>query len=259
MNTGIQDAYNLAWKLALVDAGVGRPALLESYHEERHPVARALLTETDMGTRVSLWRSRAGREAFGALMKLLTGLRPVRRRMVASAMEISVAYPNSPIVGEHRASVLDASLAHDDQSENPSLADFREFSAAPEPGERAPDVDLVEGGLYDLLRGTAHDLLLFDGMAPTPEGYANLSSIARSVRERWGEHIRVHTVVPMADPPALVASDPSLILDPDRALHARYGGSAECLYLVRPDGYVGFRAQPADGAKLLEHLQTYLA
>ena len=47
MNTGLQDAYNLGWKLALVIAGAGREALLDSYEMERIPVAQRLLGTTD--------------------------------------------------------------------------------------------------------------------------------------------------------------------------------------------------------------------
>jgi 2-polyprenyl-6-methoxyphenol hydroxylase-like FAD-dependent oxidoreductase len=47
MNTGLQDAYNLAWKLALVTAGRAGEALLDSYEAERIPVARRLLNTTD--------------------------------------------------------------------------------------------------------------------------------------------------------------------------------------------------------------------
>ena len=47
MNTGLQDAYNLAWKLALVVAGRAGATLLDSYEEERVPVARRLLNTTD--------------------------------------------------------------------------------------------------------------------------------------------------------------------------------------------------------------------
>ena len=47
MNTGLQDAYNLGWKLALVISGRAGPALLDSYESERIPVARRLLSTTD--------------------------------------------------------------------------------------------------------------------------------------------------------------------------------------------------------------------
>ena len=46
MNTGLQDAYNLAWKLALVVKGRADPALLDSYEQERIPVAQRLLLKT---------------------------------------------------------------------------------------------------------------------------------------------------------------------------------------------------------------------
>jgi len=36
-----------------------------------------------------------------------------------------------------------------------------------------------------------------------------------------------------------------LILDPERSLHYRYGAETECMYLIRPDGYVGYRSEPA--------------
>jgi 2-polyprenyl-6-methoxyphenol hydroxylase-like FAD-dependent oxidoreductase len=47
MNTGLQDAYNLGWKLALVVSGAADAALLDSYEDERIPVARRLLSTTD--------------------------------------------------------------------------------------------------------------------------------------------------------------------------------------------------------------------
>ena len=47
MNTGLQDAYNLAWKIALVVNGTAKESLLNTYHEERNPVAESLLKTTD--------------------------------------------------------------------------------------------------------------------------------------------------------------------------------------------------------------------
>ena len=52
MNTGLQDAYNLAWKLALVVKGQAAETLLETYEEERMPVAQRLLNTTDRAFRL---------------------------------------------------------------------------------------------------------------------------------------------------------------------------------------------------------------
>jgi hypothetical protein len=52
MNTGLQDAYNPAWKLALVASGRADPALLDSYEDERIPIARRLLNTTDRAFRL---------------------------------------------------------------------------------------------------------------------------------------------------------------------------------------------------------------
>lgn len=49
MNTGLQDAHNLAWKLAFVLKGIANPALLDTYNEERLPFAQSLLNFTDKG------------------------------------------------------------------------------------------------------------------------------------------------------------------------------------------------------------------
>jgi hypothetical protein len=49
-----------------------------------------------------------------------------------------------------------------------------------------------------------------------------------------------------------------VLLDPDGETHRRYGATAEALYLVRPDGYVGLRAQPASEEVLLRYLRRVL-
>ena len=56
MNTGLQDAYNLGWKLALVVSGRASPALLDSYEDERIPVAERLLSTTDRHVRLVVSR-----------------------------------------------------------------------------------------------------------------------------------------------------------------------------------------------------------
>jgi 2-polyprenyl-6-methoxyphenol hydroxylase-like FAD-dependent oxidoreductase len=57
MNTGIQDAANLAWKLALVLGGQAPDSLLDSYERERRPVAREVISTADRLTRLATMRA----------------------------------------------------------------------------------------------------------------------------------------------------------------------------------------------------------
>ena len=142
--------------------------------------------------------------------------------------------------------------------EGPTVADWVELrQRAPQPGDRAPDVRIDDSTqLVDLLRHERSTLLLFDGAAPTPEGYANLAGIARRVRERWDAAVRGWIVIPRRARPAHLEGEPNVLLDVRGALHRRYGAGSECLYLIRPDGYVGFRSQPAIAKALEAHLAS---
>jgi len=267
MNTGIQDAYNLAWKLALVTRGAARESLLDSYEAERQPIAKALLDTTDAamrGMEVAIGlRSPIATALRNQLISLVTSTSLLRTRMSRTVSMLDVSYPDSPIVKQDRIPVWQANVTSSTSTEKPSLADWAAFGDAPAPGHRAVDapLDSVPGRRHvlDLLRGTRHVLFLFDGAAPTAAGYRNLQSIGTQVRERFGSWVDVHLVVPYAERPAELAWDGSLILDRSGAFHQRYGARSECLYLVRPDGYVAYRCQPASGDSLLAYLGTIFA
>jgi putative polyketide hydroxylase len=56
LNTGVQDVHNLAWKLAAVLRGAAAPSLLDTYHDERQPIGRAV-TEQSLANAISMGRS----------------------------------------------------------------------------------------------------------------------------------------------------------------------------------------------------------
>lgn len=257
MNTSIQDAYNLAWKLVGVCRGAANPELLDSYETERRPIARAVLWDTDFQTRVATWRNARGQDTLMELVRLGTKLPFVRRRFIASELEVAVHYRHSPVVAEHRGSKLGRPLFHN-PDEVASLFDMHRFAVAPQPGDRAPDVLLSDGKtLFELLSTTmSHVLLLFDGTSTTVAGYDNLIGIAKEVRFRWSAQIRVLNVVLAATAQSPETEPGSVLLDPEGLLHHRYGATAECLYLIRPDGYIGFRSGHADQNALLDYLNN---
>ncbi len=257
MNMGIQDAYNLGWKLALVLRGAGQPAILDSYEAERRPIAAGIVKTTDRGTRAALrmlaLRSPILTKLRGQFVSFVADLGVLQGQIMQTLGQVRVGYPDSPIVAEHHSSVWTAELGSR-KDERPRLSDWMQFADGPGPGRRVPDLELADGTLLDLLQGTTHTLFLFDGSAATSAGYANLDSIAERVMRRYGDLVRIHVVVPSAERPADLRWS-HVLLDPESALHAHFGCGSEGLYLIRPDGYVGFRSQPADEPALLRYLE----
>ena len=104
MNTGIQDAVNLAWKLALVVHKKSPDSLLNSYNEEREPVAKMVLTLTDRLTRMATLQGALGQQLRNALLPILTGIHLVEDRIAETMAEIGIHYRRSSIVsGKDRA------------------------------------------------------------------------------------------------------------------------------------------------------------
>ena len=98
MNTGLQDACNLAWKLALVTRGAPE-SLLDTYHDERWPLAQRLLHTTDNAFRVVVGRSAPLRwlrlQLFPRLAPRLLGRPAVRRRLFGLVSQIALHYRDS--------------------------------------------------------------------------------------------------------------------------------------------------------------------
>lgn len=100
MNTGMQDAFNLAWKLALVCRGsCDDEQLLESYSIERSAVGEMVLTDSGRLTALATLRNHAAQFVRNLVGHVLLGLAPVRDAMVNSMSEIAISYKHSPLNG----------------------------------------------------------------------------------------------------------------------------------------------------------------
>ena len=199
MNTGLQDAYNLAWKLALVVSGRAGAGLLDSYEEERIPVAERLLSTTDRMFSLIVSDSRlAGlfrTRIVARMVAFAMGFARIRKLAFRTISQIGIRYPDS---------TLSETL--------PGLP-----KTAPHAGDRFPwlRLKLMPNGptedLFGKLDDTRFTLLLF-GQTP-PAGMPDL-----------GDLLRIHSV----------PNDPTN----DREL-ARAQIPQPSFYLLRPDGHVG--------------------
>jgi 2-polyprenyl-6-methoxyphenol hydroxylase-like FAD-dependent oxidoreductase len=218
MNTGIQDAYNLAWKLALVLKASAPKVLLDSYEAERRPVGVEVVA-----------RTRAATESYGRE----SGGKPDR----LADTQIRVSYRGTDWVRDD-AKDLDA--------------------AVPEAGDRAPDAGgLTRHGigfplrLFDVLRGTKHVLVAHFVGVDVRQSVADLAAWAQQTRSQLGSRLRI----------VAIAAEGGISDQPDIAvLHDRQGAFADAYglqgasFLVRPDGYIGWRGPSWRDAGLLSHL-----
>lgn len=264
MNTGIQDAWNLAWKLALVVSERASDALLDTYHEERHAVGLMTLRDTHLATRLSQLKNPVLRELRDVFSASLSSTRAFPRWMAEATGELRIRLPSSRIVRAERDSILMADVMDVPELERPSVAQWVEFGSAPGAGHRAPertfggDEANVPAGFYSLLCSGRQLVLLFDGSKATAEGYENLAKIADLLRARFGMSVDPRLVVPTRQVPESLRARDDILFDPSGDLHCGFGARAECCYVIRPDGYIGYRAQPARQDGLLAYLSEVL-
>ena len=243
MNTGMQDTWNLAWKLALVQTGRARPSLLDSYSQERGKVGEMVLRNAARLTRVATLRNPIGQFFRNRVVGLLGHLSAFRRGFVRNLSELNIHYPHSPLNGESRGTSWTAESVH--------------------PGDRFPDTRLRESGtdqehrLLSVLRGPQHNLLLLPATVDAAV-LATLSDIRQRVETTYPNLIRVHLIVPGDSLSAVRDGFASVWLDSENSVRQLLGARETALALLRPDGYLGYRGQPPSWEGLHEYLDRSL-
>ena len=219
MNTGLQDAYNLAWKLALVVAGKADASLVESYAAERKPIAEWLLHNTDRGFRLvvsdgalaGLLRT----EVLARVASIAMSLKRVQARAFRTVSQTGIHYRGGPL----------------------SKAAGALPRTAPQAGDRFPWLKLALGtdasvlDLYETLDDLHFHLFVF--------GQTARIELPPSVRAL----VTVHAVRDQAA---------------NTAELARAGIPQPSFYLVRPDGYVGLCGGTLDADSIASYFHETL-
>jgi len=97
MNTGMQDAFNLAWKLALVIEGAAKPALLDSYSRERSAVGDLVLKNAGRLTELATLRNPLLQDIRNTVMRFAAGFPQIQHKVADQLCEMDIGYPDSPL------------------------------------------------------------------------------------------------------------------------------------------------------------------
>lgn len=187
MNTGLQDAWNLAWKLRFALAGWAGDALLDSYSSERHAVVQAVIRNTDVLTRVVATRKPWLVRLRNQAIRTLTRLPAFRAKFVATLSGLGVRYASG-------------ARAADEPIEHPSQTLFRILGQ----GYVLLIPPRLEPSAFEVLSTRYTDCLTVVPARDTtsrirlvrPDGYLAYEAPARADRERAireiGRRLAVH-------------------------------------------------------------------
>lgn len=231
MNTGIQDSYNLGWKLANVIKGKMKPGLLETYHSERYPIAQKVLARSSMMTRLFTTQNLFLRLLRNIILRMVTHSHFISKKILGVLSELAIAYPIS-------------NLTCEDQPNNPG----------PKAGERILDVYLnktTEDRLLNYLRGPKPSFVFFSGVLKDDRN-DKLVELLIQMREKYQNSMHYYIA---ATRPLAATEGITVIIDSEQCLHRKYQVTLPTLYFIRPDKYIGYRGLLSQKENLIAYLK----
>lgn len=218
MNTGIQDAANLGWKLAYALNGIGDPALLlDSYEAERRPIARDVIDAAAQKQHLAFGSSTIGRIVKDIAITILGNIPAVQKKLQVELSETEVVYRGGPLV---------------------ELAGPPRRAKRTEVGARARDAMLVDPAtgrqtpLWPRLSELRHTLLLFER--------GDEAIATNAITEGTGDRLQILHIDPRCDP--------------KHEVRDRYRMRGPGWVLIRPDQVVAARGEGADLTTLNRYL-----
>ncbi|KAJ3980573.1 monooxygenase [Lentinula detonsa] len=226
MNSGIQDSFNLAWKLALVEKGSAPESILKSYSDERTPVIASMLNMTTELFRKELAPKPGQRKDFVRGPELL---------------QLGINYRGSLLV-------LDEKYTDKDELVDPYRSGDDGTVRA---GDRAPDAPSLTHlspnesantlSLFDIFTTVRHTVLIFPGTAG--EGF--VTEVVEALREYPSNLLKSILVLPRSSSSSTstssFAQSAMTLIDTEGYGYVNYMVAADTptVFIVRPDGYIG--------------------
>ena len=243
MNSGLQDAGNLAWKLAMVLRGQAPERLLDSYDAERHPVDTRIQRATDLMFRSFVVHNPTLKAARDLAARTVVPLPPVRQRLAEALSGIGISYR------------FTAQSRGDGAGWRPR--------AAPQAGDRVPDLELWAARqpnlrLYELLREPAYTLWIYARARRLAADRDRLAALLRWLHEACAEAVRPHLVLDEGVPEVAAQVQAAVLVDFRGQFHGKLGADHGDVLLLRPDGYLAFHRHGLDLDALVAALTPWV-
>ena len=226
MNTGLQDSYNLAWKLAMVIQGKSKASLLDTYSSERVVVAKNVVRGTDHAFTFVTSRSFFAKlfrvHVLPFFLQLMLQI-PVKQQYIRHFFfrrisEIGIQYRKSSL------------------SQHSSMGNFQAY--APKPGERLPYINYQEDGkminIQDIVKSNDFHLFIFSR-------HSSINAISQ-IAEKYAYQLSFEIIQ---------------FTSGTDDLFKRFGIVDSGCYLVRPDLYIAYRSAKPDADHFEAFLQQY--
>ncbi len=227
MNTGLQDAHNLGWKLALFAKGLAKPELLDTYNEERLPNAHELVNSTDRafsnvvakGAMINFFKMHVLPFVAGTVM----GWETVRRLAFKTVSQIRIHYREHSLSSQNLASV---------------------HKEMPHAGDRLPFVQVYDETLHEHVSlfqwlQTTRFVALMWVHNEDPFGEKEVDAVKNTISAQFPDLFDFHTVHNITE---------------NMVTFARLHITRSTLFVVRPDGYIGY----IGGLEDLQGVEGYL-
>ena len=243
LNSGVQDAWNLVWKLVLVRAGLAPESLLETYHDERHAAAIENLRLTDNTMRFLVPSPGFARLKRDMILRLSLPFKFMRRYVNAGHMSNPFTYRNSPIIAEDSQSIPARRVPPQQQSI------FKRYQLGPLAGALAPVVILTDAQSnqpVSLLDCFGRGFVVFY-FCTNPD--AGLSALQKLQPDLPALPVALYLITPR--PPATsTTGNICILLDAEGKGAVAYNAGPRTLYIVRPDRHIATRRFTSDLTEL---------
>lgn len=234
LNSGVQDAANLVWKLLLVRAGCADETLLDSYHNERHAAALENLYLTADTMNFLVPAPGFARWKRDMILRLSLPFKFMRKYVNAGHMSNPSTYRHSPIISE------DPLLFTRYQGTESERAIFKQYRIGPPAGSLAPLsilTDATTGARVPLLDCFGNGFVVFYFCRHADRGLTALDAIQQRLPEL---PIALYLITPQSPTRAIPASL-HVLLDPELTATKTYNAGSCTLYVMRPDRHIAAR------------------